>query len=140
MAGKREGMVTLTDIKADSAHVDLSARDTPDWRELIIIDNSDVEIYEAVLNGETVGGVVYSKTGNGVTLLATSVFPAFRGKGVADRLLRSVLDNLRAHGETISVTCPFAAEFVSTHPEYAYVHRSAVPDTRMTAPPRKGTS
>jgi predicted GNAT family acetyltransferase len=127
MAGKSEGMVTLTDINVDSAHVELSAITTPDWEDLIITENSDVEIYEAALNGETVGGVAYSKAGNGVTLLATSVFPAFRGKGIAARLLRGVLDHLRAQGENITVTCPFAAEFVSTHPEYADVPHSAVP-------------
>jgi predicted GNAT family acetyltransferase len=79
------------------------------------------------LGGEIVAGVVYSKAGNRVTLLATSVFPAFRGKGIAARLLSGVLDKLRAQGETATITCPFAAEFVSTHPEYADVLDSAVP-------------
>lgn len=129
MAGNAEGMVTLTGTEQDGADVDRSATTTPDTEDLIITENSDVGIYEAVLGGETVAGVVYSKAGNRVTLLATSVFPEFRGKGIAARLLSGVLDRLRAQGETVTITCPFAAEFVSAHPEYADVLDSAVPGT-----------
>ena len=93
--------------------MDLSATTTPDTEDLIITENSEVGIYEAVLGGETVAGVIYSKTGNRVTLLATSVF--------------------RAQGETATITCPFAAEFVSAHPEYADVLDSAVPGNSTNA-------
>ncbi|SDL04539.1 hypothetical protein SAMN04487916_105144 [Arthrobacter sp. ov407] len=85
------------------------------------------------MGGETVAGVIYSKTGNRVTLLATSVFPAFRGKGIPARLLSGILEKLRAQGETATMTCPFAAEFVSAHPEYADVLDSAVPGNSTNA-------
>ncbi|WP_022887392.1 GNAT family N-acetyltransferase [Glaciibacter superstes] len=127
MAGNAEGMVTLTGTEQDGADMDLSVATTPDAEDLIIIEDSDVGIYEATLGGVTVAGVVYSKTGSRVTLLATSVFPEFRGRGIAARLLGGVLDKLRAQGETVTVTCPFAAEFVSAHPEYADVRDSAIP-------------
>jgi predicted GNAT family acetyltransferase len=133
MAGKAEGMVSPTGIDQDGADVDLSATTTPDTEDLIITENSEVGIYEAVLGGETVAGVIYSKTGNRVTLLATSVFPAFRGKGIPARLLSGILDKLRTQGETATMTCPFAAEFVSAHPEYADVIDSAVPENSANA-------
>lgn len=125
MAGNAEGMITLTGVEQDAADADLSAVTAPDTEDPIIED-SDVGIYEATLGGVTVAGVVYSKTGSRVTLLATSVFPEFRGKGNAARLLGGVLDKLRAQGETVTITCPFAAEFVSAHPEYADVRDSAI--------------
>lgn len=133
MAGKAEGIISPTGIEQDGADVVLSATTTPDTEDLIITENSEVGIYEAILGGETVAGVIYSKTGNRVTLLATSVFPAFRGKGIPARLLSGILDKLRTQGETATMTCPFAAEFVSAHPEYADVLDSAVPGNSTNA-------
>jgi hypothetical protein len=61
MAGKTEGMVALAGIEHDGAEVDLSATTTRDTDDLIITENADLGTYEAVLGGETVAGVVYSK-------------------------------------------------------------------------------
>ncbi|MHA6694860.1 GNAT family N-acetyltransferase [Homoserinimonas sp. A520] len=127
MADNAEGMVTLTGLDQDGADTDPSAPTTPDMEDLIITENSEVGIYEATLKGVTVAGVVYSKTGSHITLLATSVFPEFRGRGIAARLLGGVLDRLRAQGESVTITCPFAAAFVSAHPEYADFRDSAIP-------------
>ncbi|MDQ0923819.1 putative GNAT family acetyltransferase [Pseudarthrobacter sp. W1I19] len=91
----------------------------PDTDEILISDNSDVGIYEAVMEGVIVGGIAYRKVGNLVTLLVTSVFPEFRGKGIPSKLLRGVLDKIRTRGETLAVKCPFAAEFIVSHAEYA---------------------
>lgn len=127
MARRAESMVTLTSMEQDGAEEAVSAKASPGTDDLTVTENSEAGIFEAVLGGETVAGVVYSKAGNRVTLLATSVFPAFRGKGIAARLLSGVLEKLRMQGETVSVTCPFAAAFVSAHPEYADVIDLAVP-------------
>ncbi|MET3934422.1 GNAT family N-acetyltransferase [Arthrobacter sp. OAP107] len=124
MAGKAEGMVRLTGIERCDAEVNRPAMITPHAVDLIITENSEGCIYEAVSGGEAVAGVVYSKAGNHLTLRATSVFP---GKGIAAWLLGSVLDRLRMQGETVAASCPLAAAFVSAHPEYADVVGSTVP-------------
>jgi predicted GNAT family acetyltransferase len=131
VAGDADGMVTLTADARDAA--ELAPVEVSDAELLTITKNGDAGIYEAALRGETVAGVVYSTTGNHVTLLATSVFPRFRGKGIAAGLLSGVLDELRRQGATVSITCPFGAEFVRTHPEYADIlHATAA----QTARPR----
>lgn len=127
MTSNVEGMVTLTHADQDTVESDQAATTAPATGELIITDNGDVGIYEATLDGVTVAGVVYSRAGNRVTLLATSVFPEFRGQGIAGRLLGGVLDILRARGETATISCPFAAEFVNEHPQYADVLNKAAP-------------
>lgn len=132
MAEKSEGMVTLTAIELDNVDVNLHATTTSETEVLIITENSEDRIYEGAIGDETVAGVVYSKAGNHVTLLATSVFPAFRGKGIAARLLSGVLETLQIQGATVTITCPFAAAFVSAHPEYA--------DVLGTHPVTRGTS
>lgn len=86
---------------------------------LVVSDDPDAGIYVATLGGVEAAGVVYARTGHRVTILATSVFPMFRGQGVAAALLSHVLDGIRSHGDTITITCPFTARFLESHPEYA---------------------
>src|SRR5262245_42578043 len=97
-------MVTLRGSEADAALPVMSDSD-----DLVITKNTEAGIYEAELGGAVVAGVVYTKSGGRVTLMATSVFPEFRGKGIGARLLGGVLDMLRAQGETVTATCPYAA-------------------------------
>lgn len=127
MAGNAENMITLTSAEQDLGGANLSGATAPDAEELVITDNSELGIYEAAIGGRTAAGLVYSKVGSRVILLATSVFPEFRGKGVAARLIGGVLDELRMQGKTATVTCPFAAAFVNAHPEYADVLDPAFP-------------
>ena len=129
MAGNVEGMVTLTSSDQDEAEAEQTATTSSGLSDLTITENSDVGIYEATRDGITVAGVVYSRSGNRVTLLATSVFPEFRGQGIAGALLGGVLDKLRAEGATATLSCPFAAEFVNAHPEYAQVIETGAPGT-----------
>jgi predicted GNAT family acetyltransferase len=121
MAGTDESMVFLAGREQEDAHVDLPATAQPCAEELTITENSALGIYEAALGGEIVAGVIYSKAFNRVALLATSVFPAFRGKGIPAKVLIGVLEKLRGQGVTVTISCPFAAEFVGTRPEYADV-------------------
>lgn len=132
MAGSTEGMVPLTAAEQDGAGGEPSAVSTPDADDLVITENSDAGIYEAALGGQTVAGLVYRRAGNRVTLLATSVFPEHRGKGIAARLLGGVLDKLRAQDETVTVTCPFAAAFINAHAEYRDMLDPAMSEDRMT--------
>ncbi|RKN33927.1 GNAT family N-acetyltransferase [Micromonospora musae] len=121
MPGNAENMVTLTSPEHDSGGSNLSGATGHDAEDLVITDNSELGIYEAAIGGRTAAGLVYSMVGNRVVLSATSVFPEFRGRGVAGRLVAGVLDELRVQGKTATVTCPFTAAFVNSHPEYADV-------------------
>ncbi|MET8354618.1 MULTISPECIES: GNAT family N-acetyltransferase [unclassified Micromonospora] len=127
MAGNAEDMIALTSTEEDLGGSNLSGATAPDAEDLVITDNSELGIYEAALGGRTAAGLVYSKVGSRVILLATSVLPEFRGKGVAARLIGGVLDELRMQGKTATVTCPFAAAFVNARPEYADVLDPASP-------------
>lgn len=129
MARNVEDMVTLTGTDQDEAETEYTATNGSDLGDLTITENSDVGIYEATRDGITVAGVTYSRTGDRVTLLATSVFPEFRGQGIAGALLGGVLDKLLAEGATATLSCPFATEFVNAHPEYAEVIDSGAPGT-----------
>lgn len=121
MTSNAQDMITLTSAEQDSGDARQPGATASDTDGLVITDNSELGIYEAAVGGRTVAGLVYNKVGNRVTLMATSVLPEFRGKGVAARLIGGVLDELHMQGKTATVTCPFARAFVNAHPEYADV-------------------
>jgi predicted GNAT family acetyltransferase len=52
-------------------------------------------------------------------LLAVSVFPEFRGRGIAMELIRQVLDEVRAQGRTVTNYCPVVLTFLERNPSYA---------------------
>ncbi|MFI6333098.1 GNAT family N-acetyltransferase [Micromonospora chersina] len=90
-------------------------------------------MYEATTRGRTATGLVSSRAGSRVVLLATSVLPEFRGKEVAARLIGGVLDELRMQGKSATATCPSTAAFVNAHPKYADVPDPAFPQSRSRA-------
>lgn len=137
MACNSDDMVTLTGTEQDLVSSNPPETSDPDSQDLIITNNSDLDAYEATIGGRTAAGLLYSTVGNRVVLLATSVLPEFRGKGVAGRLIGGVLDELRTQGKTATITCPFTAAFVNTHPEYADVLDPAYPGPQIVAPERE---
>lgn len=111
--------VLLTAADADVPRYDARSSAESVASRLVVTDDQDAGIYEATLDGIAAAGVVYARKGSRVTLLATSVFPRFRGQGIAAALLTRVLASIREHGDTITVSCPFTARFLDAHPEYA---------------------
>jgi predicted GNAT family acetyltransferase len=62
----------------------------------------------------------YTRAGDDrLVLLATSVFPEFRGQGVATELIRRVLDDVRRQHKTVTIMCPVVRTFIDRHPDYA---------------------
>lgn len=84
----------------------------------ITLDES-ADLFVAVKDGVEFGGVLFSEKDDRVLLLATSILPEFRGKGLAAALTRRVLDTLHAEGKHVTVKCPVFRSFVEHHPEYA---------------------
>ena len=121
MESNQESMVTLTgsdQVVRELAHPATGAIEA---EKVTITDNKEAGAYELWVDGKTAAGLLYNETGTRVTILATAVFPKFRGKGIAGNLLGGVLDLLRAEGRTATLTCPFATAFVHSHPQYADV-------------------
>ena len=121
MESNQESMVTLTgsdQVVRELAHPATGAIEA---EKVTITDNKEAGVYELWVDGQTAAGLLDNEAGTRVTILATAVFPKFRGKGIAGNLLGGVLDLLRAEGRTATLTCPFATAFVHSHPQYADV-------------------
>lgn len=63
----------------------------------------------------------YSIAGDVIALLHTEVPPELQGKGLASELAKTALEWARNHQMKVDVICPFVAEYLQRHREYADV-------------------
>ena len=95
-----------------------SERSSPDGLELRVVDNPDEHRYEALLGDELVGVAEYRLAGDRVIFIHTETDPELAGRGIASRLARGALDDVRARGRSMTPKCPFIAAYVRRHPAY----------------------
>ena len=93
----------------------------PDPTGLSIEDVPDQRRYEARFGEELAGWVDYGRVGSRLVALHTEVPPEFGGRGVASALVRRVLADARAAGNTVTPRCPFFRSHFERHPEDADV-------------------
>jgi len=71
---------------------------------------ADVDGHEAVIE--------YAKMDDVYNLVHTYVPEELRGKGIADRLVRGTLDEIKRQGARFLPSCAYVQAFVKKHPEY----------------------
>jgi predicted GNAT family acetyltransferase len=75
--------------------------------------------YEIVVDG-VVAGFTEVREGDGaLDLPHTVVEDAYEGQGLAGRLVREALDDIRAQGRLVHPFCPYVKGWIQKHPEYA---------------------
>ena len=81
-------------------------------------DNPAASRFE-MASGGAVAFVEYRREGGDrIVLTHTEVPEALSGQGVGSKLVRGVLDALRAEGAKVVPRCEFVAAYVERHPEY----------------------
>jgi predicted GNAT family acetyltransferase len=83
-----------------------------------IRDNEEARRYELTVDGET-AVVIYNPVAGGRLITETIVPVPLEGRGLASRMARHVLADLKAKGLVILPTCPFFSGYLKKHPEYA---------------------
>ena len=84
-----------------------------------LIEQTEKNQYVFLLDGEEVGVTGYVRRGNAVHLTHTEVDPEHRGEGIADAMVRAVLDDIRSKGDlTVVAACPFVVEWLERNPDY----------------------
>lgn len=81
--------------------------------------DADQHRYEIRVDGVLAGLTQAIEDGEVVTMPHTRVFAGFDGQGLASRLVTGALDDIRSRGMKIVAECPYVAQFVARHPEYA---------------------
>ncbi len=75
--------------------------------------------YELRVRGELASAVSYVRSGDQIVFPHTETQPAFRGQGLAERVVRRALDDARDDGLQVVPRCWFVAQFIDDHPDYA---------------------
>lgn len=76
--------------------------------------------YEVSIDGEFAGEARYTLRGNVAEFDHTNVAEQFGGRGVAGRLVRFAMDDVRAQGEwKVRPACSYVIGWFGKHPEYA---------------------
>lgn len=91
----------------------------PDRPAPEITDDQAERRYEARVDGELAGWVEYGRVERRIVALHTEVLKEFGGRGIASALVRRVLDDARAAGQTVTPRCPFFVAHFERHPEDA---------------------
>ena len=85
-----------------------------------IRDEREAKRYALEVDGQT-SVVTYNLIEGGLMVTETLVPEALEGRGIASRLARHVLADVKARGLVILPVCPFFAGYLKKHPEWAEI-------------------
>jgi predicted GNAT family acetyltransferase len=83
-----------------------------------IRNNEELHRFEMDAGGD-VAMAYYSVTPGIVTFTHTEVPYALQGQGIASRLIRSALEQVRAEGLKVIPRCSFVSAYIAKHPEFS---------------------
>ncbi len=86
---------------------------------LRVVDNSEEGRYELHVGDRVVSTADYRRHDDVVAVPHVETTRQQRGHGMSDRLMRGMLDDLRARGLCIKPLCWVAAAYMRDHPEDA---------------------
>ncbi len=96
---------------------------------IIVRHNSEAHRYEAEVEGK-LAVADYELEGERMVFTHTFVPPELRGRGVAEQLVRTALEEARRAGRRVVPQCSYVAVFVRRNPEF-----HGLVDERPAAPP-----
>lgn len=81
--------------------------------------NDERSRYEGRHDGELISLVDYVLRGDTMIVIHTGTEHRWRGQGLAAQVTQAALDDARARGLQVVPRCPFTADFIASHPDYA---------------------
>jgi hypothetical protein len=87
--------------------------------DIRIVRNETEQRYELFLDDELAAFTEFASSDDAVIFPHTVTVDEFRGRGLAGKVVRFALDDIRARGERIVARCPYVARFIDEHPEYS---------------------
>ncbi|HYI32056.1 MAG TPA: GNAT family N-acetyltransferase [Glaciibacter sp.] len=106
---------------------------------LTMVHNPERNRYELHDNDRVVGSSIYGRRpSHQVVFTHTEVDAAYAGRGLAARLTRFALDDVRANGGRIIPVCPYVTGYLRKHHEYDDI--VDLPQFRMPNERRGATS
>jgi predicted GNAT family acetyltransferase len=82
-----------------------------------IVNNRTGHRYELAIDGH-IAATYYAIADGVITFIHTEVPPELGGQGIASKLIRGALDQVRAEGLKVIAQCPFVKAFIDKHADY----------------------
>lgn len=95
--------------------------------DITVRNNTEAGSYDAVIDGQVVGMLVYERRGHRMIFRYTLVDEQHRRQGVGTAVTRAALDDAVAHGHSVTNYCGFVADFIAANPGYAAVLDKELP-------------
>ena len=70
-------------------------------------------------DGQLIAEITFPEEDGVAVIDHTFVDPSLRGQGMADKLVRAALEQIRKNGGTPAATCTYAVSWLEKHPEQA---------------------
>ncbi len=83
-----------------------------------IVHNEAESRFQADLDGP-IAFLSYRRSGKAINLIHTEVPEGHEGQGIGGSLARAALDHARTANLKVIPSCPFVADYIRSHPEYA---------------------
>ncbi len=83
-----------------------------------IYQNADKKRFEWSVEGKLALIEYILNNQNEIFLTHTEVPPELEGKGIGSKLVKAVLDYIKAENWTLYPTCPFVGSYIKKHEEY----------------------
>jgi predicted GNAT family acetyltransferase len=84
-----------------------------------VADHPELMRYEVRTEAGLAGFARYQRRGGHVVFTHTEIDDAFEGQGLGGQLAKGALDDVRSRGLRVVAQCPFIAEWIRRHPDYA---------------------
>ncbi|MFJ9850316.1 GNAT family N-acetyltransferase [Streptomyces sp. NPDC101150] len=98
-------------------------------RPALTVERMDSENrYDILVDGRLAGLTAYRDRGAQRVFYHTEVDDAFAGQGLASRLVREALTDVRESGKRVVPVCPYVANFLERHDEFADITDPVSPD------------
>lgn len=81
-------------------------------------DNPAEGRFEIVVDGDVAGFTQYVRRDRTAVFTHTEVGDAYEGQGLASKLVKGALDEVRGWNEPVVPQCSYVAGWIDKHPEY----------------------
>jgi uncharacterized protein len=82
-----------------------------------VVNNPSQHRYQLTVDGH-VAATYYEIAGGVITFVHTEVPPELGGQGIGSKLIKGVLDQVRADGLKVVAQCPFVKAFIDKNAAY----------------------
>lgn len=88
--------------------------------EITVVDSPDRHRFEGYADGTLAGFIDYRREEpSRLALTHAETVDGFGGKGIASAIAKFALDSIRKDGLSLRPACPFVADYLTRHHEYA---------------------